>query len=92
MMNFKNNSNCNVLKCKHEIIILLNETLEITFDKNYVNLRKYMIEQAIYNAEITPTTDDLNDIASDCIPSSLRYNNVHSNAKGYEVAGKLLLT
>lgn len=74
----------------HANIILLNSKLEATFGTNYIDLRKYMVEQALYDAKIKPSAEDLKDISSDCIPSSLRYDNVHFNAKGYEVAGKFI--
>jgi hypothetical protein len=71
-------------------IISLNNELHSTFGYNYVDLRKYMVEQAIYDAKITPTNEDLNDIASDCIPTSLRYDHVHFNENGYRMAGKYI--
>ena len=71
-------------------IISLNNQLYSTFGNNYVDLRKYMVEQAIYDAKITPTNDDLNDISSDCIPTSLRYDHIHFNEIGYQMAGKYI--
>ena len=71
-------------------IISLNNELHSTFGENYIDLRKYMVEQAIFDAEIPPTNEDLNDIASDCIPTSLRHDNVHFNAIGYKMAGKYI--
>ncbi len=37
-----------------------------------------------------PQLMKINDIASDCIPTSLRYDNVHFNVIGYRMAGKYI--
>ena len=37
-------------------IISLNNELNYTFGNNYIDLRKYMVEKAICDAEIAPTT------------------------------------
>ena len=71
-------------------IISLNNELQSNFGDNYIDLRKYMVERAIYDAEISPTIEDLKDIASDCIPKSLIYDNVHFNEIGYRMAGKYI--
>ncbi len=39
-------------------IISLNNELNYTFGNNYIDLRKYMVEQAIYDAGIAPTNED----------------------------------
>ena len=71
-------------------IIKLNYELETTFGNKYINLRKYMVEKAIYDAHLIPTSEDLQDISADCIPSSLRYDAVHFNAIGNRMAGKYI--
>lgn len=71
-------------------IISLNNELHTSFGNNFVDLRKYMVEQAIYDAKITPTNEDLSDIASDCIPTSLLYDHLHFNENGYRMAGKYI--
>jgi hypothetical protein len=76
--------------CGSEIyanIISLNNKLQSHFGDNYIDLRKYMVERAIYDAKISPTSEDLEDIASDCIPKSLLYDDVHFNEIGYRMAG-----
>ena len=71
-------------------IISLNNELHTSFGNNFVDLRKYMVEQAIYDAKIIPTNEDLSDMASDCIPKSLLYDQVHFNENGYRMAGKFI--
>jgi hypothetical protein len=65
-----------------------NELLAETFGDRYVDLRKYMVNEAIYDAEITPSADDLLDIEADCIPASLLADNVHFN--NYTQAGEFI--
>jgi lysophospholipase L1-like esterase len=67
-----------------------NAELAATFGANFVDLRKYMVNHAIYDAGIEPTEQDLADIAGDTIPDSLRYDAVHLINTGYEMAGKFL--
>ena len=71
-------------------IILLNNKLSLIFGNNYVDLRKYMVEQALYDSLIIPTNQDLIDISLDCIPTSLRSDSVHFNEIGYQMAGKYI--
>ena len=71
-------------------IISLNNELKSNFGDNYIDLRKYMVEQAIYDVKIIPNPEDLKDIASDCIPKSLLHDNVHFNEIGYRMAGKYI--
>lgn len=74
----------------HSNIVLLNNTLRSSFENNFLDLRKYMVEQAIYDSGIIPTQQDICDMNSDCIPTSLRSDGVHFNAKGYEMAGRYI--
>lgn len=71
-------------------IIEVNRELRDTFGDSYIDLRSYMVNRAIYDAGITPTTTDLEDIAADGIPESLRSDGVHFNSIGYEMAGKFI--
>lgn len=66
----------------HTNITNLNKELAETFGSNYIDLRAYMVNRAIYDAGITPTGQDTTDMAGDTIPASLRSDNVHFNAAG----------
>lgn len=68
----------------------VNRELKETFGDSYIDLRSYMSQRAIYDAGITPTTTDIEDIAADGIPESLRSDGVHFNSTGYEMAGKFI--
>lgn len=72
----------------HKDIIRLNSVLKETFGERFIDVRSYMVQNAIYDMETTPTEIDLEDIKKDCIPRSFLKDNVHFNTLGYEAAGK----
>jgi hypothetical protein len=55
----------------------VNAWLAATYPDNYLDLRGYLIANGLADAGITPTADDLADIASDTIPRSLMVDGVH---------------
>lgn len=66
--------------------------MEETFGDNYINLRKYLCENGLEDAGITPTREDLNNIEEGIVPASLRVtvDNDHLNDAGYRVVAKLV--
>lgn len=54
-----------------------------TFGNNYVDARNYMIRYGLSDSNITPTSQDTEDIANGLIPSSLRSDSIHFNDYGY---------
>ena len=64
---------------------LINEELHKHFGKNFLDIRTYLIENGLKDANIVPTEQDLKDIAEGEIPSSLRTDNVHGNEKYYSL-------
>lgn len=61
------------------------------FGDKYINLREYMATDAIYDAGITPTERDLERMELGFTPYSLlSVDELHFNAKGYELIGKLV--
>lgn len=57
------------------------------FGNKYYNNRKYMLSNALIDAEITPTAQDVIDIAAGNVPSSLLVDSVHFTAQGYDLIG-----
>ena len=74
----------------HTNIIRLNTVLKETFGEHFVDVRDYMVHKAIYDMDMTPTPQDLEDIKKDCIPRSFLKDNVHFNTLGYEATGKFV--
>lgn len=55
----------------YNIVTAVNAALKAEFPNNYYDLRKYMVEQCIYDLGITPTTDDLTKMSADTVPTSI---------------------
>lgn len=58
----------------------------------FVSSREYMVHRGLEDAGIEPTTQDLEDISNGIVPTSLRSDYAHFNAKGYEVYLNLIYT
>lgn len=74
----------------HSDITRLNSVLKEAFGDHFVDVRDYMVHKAIYDMEMIPTPQDLEDIKKDCIPRSFLHDNVHFNTLGYEATGKFV--
>lgn len=74
----------------HKEISKLNTVLETSFPEHYIDVRSYMIKEAIYDMGIEPSKQDLEDMAQDAIPRRFLSDNVHFNTLGYEATGKYL--
>jgi len=68
----------------------INNARAAEFGANYYDLRGWIIRNGLAQAGITPTTQDLADVANDVIPASLRIDNTHMNAIGREVEAQQL--
>lgn len=55
------------------------------FGSRFLPIRKYMVEFGLEDAGITPTEQDLTDIANGTVPTSLRTDAVHWTAQGYTI-------
>lgn len=64
-------------------IVQLNETLAHTFGNSFLDWRRYVIDFGLAEAGITPTAQDLIDIADDIVPDSLRPDNIHGTSVYY---------
>lgn len=74
----------------HTNIMRLNKVLKSAFEEYFVDVRTYMVNDAIYDMEIEPTSQDIEDMKKDCIPRSFLNDHVHFNTLGYEATGKFL--
>lgn len=80
----------------HHLVSTVTETFEMIeknmtlhFGRHYINQRKYMLEYGLSDAGITPTVEDTTAISQGKIPSSLLYDDVHYNDKGYNIIATL---
>ena len=68
----------------------INEYMKKYYGNKFVNLRDYILEYGLEDAGITPTNQDITDIASGEMPTSLRNDSVHFNAKGYQIVANCI--
>ena len=66
----------------------VNEALENEFGDHFIDIRKYMLNYALSDLGITPTSDDIADIRKGEIPSSLRKDYVHGNKHYHTILGQ----
>lgn len=60
------------------------------FGERVILARKYLVEYGLADAGITPTSQDITDMAAGTVPTSLRADAVHWTAAGYTILGKLV--
>lgn len=68
----------------------INQTLQNKYGEHFLDIRSYILSNGLSDAGINPTQQDLIDIENGNIPSSLRYDNVHFNAMGYNIIAQQL--
>lgn len=71
-------------------VAAVNEELKAAFGDHFLDIRTYLLEHGLEDAGITPTDQDLSDIASGEIPSSLRVDIVHGTPDFYRILGEQL--
>ena len=67
-----------------------NKKLCNTFGKYFLDIRRYILDFGLDDMGITPTDDDIADIADGEIPRSLLSDVVHFNEMGYELISRLV--
>lgn len=65
-----------------------NDSLEKEYGEHYLDLRSYMLEKSLEDAKIEATPEDISDIESGEMPTSLRVDGSHFNATGYELIAR----
>lgn len=76
----------------HGHVVAIEAALQRSHGRRFVGVRRWLIDYGLTAAGLTPTTQDLADIANDVIPSQLRTDNVHLNATGYGLVAELVAT
>lgn len=61
--------------------------LREAFGEHFINMRVYMIENALNTAGLEPTQDDIDNIQDGRVPESLKYDFTHLNSYGYYAVG-----
>lgn len=63
-------------------IIAINNALLAEYGERYFDIRAWLIALGLSSAGVTPTSQDLTDIANDVPPDSLRRDTIHPNVEG----------
>lgn len=66
----------------------VNNILKETYSSHFLDIRTYLLENGLKDAEISPTAQDTIDISNGEIPTSLRSDDVHLNEKGYTIVAE----
>ncbi|MGP5698724.1 hypothetical protein ACTXPA_07235 [Glutamicibacter arilaitensis] len=61
----------------HMTVVDTNNMVRQLFSGNFINVRRYLIDQCIYDLGITPPAQDLANIADDCPPPSVMVDPTH---------------
>lgn len=72
---------------RYTYITDLNNWESVTFPGHYTDTREWIIRYGLAALNITPTSQDLIDIANDTTPTSLRADSIHYNTNGYFLQG-----
>jgi len=71
-------------------ILELNKILKESFGENFIDVRAFLVNDAMKKLGLEPTEEDLAEIKADCIPKSLRSDDVHLNDNGNKAVAKYL--
>lgn len=76
----------------YQKFIDLNNAMASTYGAHYFDIRAWLISSGLAAAGITPTGQDITDIANDIVPSSLRSDAIHPTATGYNIIAAKIKT
>lgn len=74
----------------HAAITDLNLRLARQYGRRFVDLRRYLIDYGLDDAQISPTAEDAACIAADTLPPSLAPDKMHLNDAGYAIVANLV--
>ena len=67
----------------YDLVRAHEDYLAATYPDNFLNIRRVLIDRGLELAGITPTAQDLDDVAADTIPASLRSDYIHHTTAAY---------
>lgn len=60
------------------------------FGRRFIPIRQYMVQYGLADAGITPTAQDITDMANGTVPESIRTDSVHWKAPGYIILANIV--
>ncbi|KJF21972.1 hypothetical protein C7T36_18490 [Rhodococcus sp. AD45-ID] len=74
----------------YQRVATINDMLKAEYGTRFVDVRRYLIDNGLTDAGLTPTTDDTTAIAEDRIPPSLHSDPIHFTTAGYTAVGNCI--
>lgn len=74
----------------NENAVKLNKLQSEKYGSHFIDAKYLLINYGLQSMGITPTEQDKTDIADNRVPTSLRSDNIHLNAKGYSYISKIV--
>jgi hypothetical protein len=71
-------------------IFAIEQALADAYPRNFLNIRRALIDQGLSRAGLTATAQDLSDIAGDMIPSQMKADGTHLTTTGDAVVAEIL--
>lgn len=68
----------------------MEDSLNQSFGKHYINLREYMVTRGLSDAGLEPTQEDKDSIGKGQVPPQMMTDGCHFTTKGYEEIAKLV--
>ena len=66
----------------------MDEQMKAEFESHFIDVRYNLCKYGLTDAGITPTEQDLIDLSTNDVPTSLRVDEVHLTSIGYNIVGK----
>ena len=73
---------------RYDQLMAINRAIIKRWPQNTLDIRRWLIDRALSDLGITPTTQDSADIANDIVPTSLRSDNIHLTGTAYGGVGQ----
>ena len=88
MIKYANTDKYIVLGVVKDDSIYENSLLEKEYGKHFLNIKKYLIQNGLKDAKITPTKQDKIDIGHSIVPTSLRSEGINGNSTYYKLVAQ----
>lgn len=72
----------------HTNVTGYNRRAMFRWGRRYLDMRGYLIRYGLTDAGLTPTSQDLADMAADTVPASLRADAIHLTPAGYQIVAE----
>ena len=75
---------------EYNTIMEINNQLKLLYPNNFIDIQNYLVNNCIYDMQLTPTASDLQDIQNGTIPRQLLSDGVHPNPECRKYISKFI--